>query len=192
LLAMLGPELQDRGIGASMLRYCTEHILPIGDVRTTPGRIAHAAAMLNLAAFAPWADDSYVEWKTRMQGMSEILRGTFDPHLQYFCDPMALSMPRHLIAKWARSLRESRLTYMGPRTGAEAYRNRVIDMPDLFARVPALTSWMRSDPRLVTATPSARARRPSWCDGLSSMAGNCVESRKADRSGRQSRLGSRN
>ncbi len=166
LLAILGPELQDRGIGASMLRYCTEHILPIGGVRTTPDRIAHAAAMLNLAALAPWIDDGHVEWKIRRQVMSEILWGAFDTHLQYFCDPMALSMPRHLVAKWARSMRESRIQFKGNRACAEAYRDRVIDMPDLFGRVPAMANWLRSDPRFATTRRATRARPLSWCDGL--------------------------
>lgn len=194
LLAMLGPELQDRGIGAAMLRYCTEHILPIGCVHTTPERIAHAAAMLNLAALVPQAaDDARVEWEVRMRVMAEILWGTYDSRLQYFCDPIALSMPWQLLAKWTRSLRKSRFRRKGSRVQTEAYLDRIIDMPELFARVPALTGWMRSDPRFVPTKPSASARQPSWCAGLSDMgaAGNWVESKKAGTSGRKKDLGMR-
>lgn len=169
LLAMLGPELQDRGIGAPMLRYCTENVLPLGGVHSTPSQIAHAAAVLNLAALAPWADEGDVEWKNRMRMMSNILRGNFDIHLKYFSDPLALAMPRALVADWTRSLREARIKYKGTRTSAKAYRDRVIDMSDLFARVPAMVNWLRSDPRFATTKRSTRARPPSWCDGLSGV-----------------------
>lgn len=164
VLAMLSAELQDRGIGASLLHYCAEKILPLGSIRIDPVRIARAGAALNVASVSFWARESCkIDWDIRAHVMNNILNGGLGPYLKYFGDPMAPSVQLDLEAHWARSLHESTLSYSGNcLRGTEPFHGRPIDMPELLARVPALGSWTGS--HRLPSRPKTRPRL--WFDGL--------------------------
>lgn len=132
-----------------MLHYCTQHVLPLGNIHTTPSKIAHAAALLNLAVLSPWADDIQIDWEIRKSARSEILLGDFGGDWQRLCDPLAFSVHRGLAAKCTRSSGKPEPRCKSDSVGAEAYRDRVIDVSGLCVRIPAMKNWMHSDPRYV-------------------------------------------
>lgn len=166
LLAMLGPELQCRGIGSQMLRYCADLILPLGGVHMTPIRIAHASALVNLAALAQWPDNIDVDWDLRKQAMSETLRGTVGKDLLFFCDAVSFSEPRQCRTRLAGSLPASRHVHAEDTDCLEIYRENQIDLQALFLRVPGMETWMRCAQHAEAEGQPSCVSKSSWCDGL--------------------------
>lgn len=162
-LTLLGIEFQDRGIGSAMLRYCCEHILPIGNIKVEPICIARASALLNTLSLAPCLyEDFAVDWKTRRLLMVGILRNDIDTDLQTICDPAKYvdGFPDPLA--WKRMIgRKIEFVQRGYPPG-----RWILDLENLLVSQPQIETW--ADPAASRAAISkVRAPRGVW-DGLGS------------------------
>jgi hypothetical protein len=168
MLALLGPELFERGIGASLIHYCTKYVLPLGNLAVSPLRIAQTSALLNLTAMSTTEHlgSSAVPWKKRSELMASILRGEFGPDLQQICDPTTDTSRK---ACWeairASELHRIKLS-LGYPTGRpwwlpEGLKHTVLSVPQMLLREPAAEQWGTSE----QSSPHPPRRR-EWFDGL--------------------------
>lgn len=144
---------------------CSEMILPLGGIHIEPMHIARASALLNLFALAPWAEDCDVDWEIRRWATYEVLQGSFGRDLRFLCNPVA-AFEKDQSKTWlALPFPWSRLTPVGNTDWFEVYRDKRIEVRELFLRVPESETWASFDRPAEVLGPS-RVSKSLWCDGL--------------------------
>nr|WP_315491427.1 hypothetical protein [uncultured Rhodoferax sp.] len=163
ILTMMGIEFQDRGIGLAMLRFCCEHILPIGGIDVEPICIARASALLNTLVLIPSeSKELEIDWGLRRYLMTRVVLNLIDLNLQAICDPTKFVNGYPPPAAW-KMLRSQKIRISIGRYPSGRW---VLDLEGLLATQPQIKAWagpIAHEPTI----PKVWATNKLW-DGLGS------------------------